>query len=175
MVHLGTTATLRCNASLSVHFRLRHTDSQSDPAGLVGPLKINGPTSVNYDIDLGPVLLSDWYHENPFPLFHVELEGDVPAIDSILLQGKGIYCGKLECEGFDCESLEKRQACSGSHYEIDFVEGTTYKISIVNAGTSDQFTFWIDGHTFIVVGTDLVPIEGYVTDTLNVAIGRRCH
>jgi FtsP/CotA-like multicopper oxidase with cupredoxin domain len=144
----------------------------SDPAGLVGPLKINGPTSMNYDIDLGPVLLSDWYHGNPFALFEIELKGDAPAVDSVLLQGKGIFCGKEECDGFECESLDKRAVCSGSHYEIDFVEGKTYKLSIVNAGTSSQFTFWIDGHNFTVVGTDFVPIEGFVTDTLNVAIGK---
>ena len=51
-------------------------------------------------------------------------------------------------------------------------KGKKYKISLVNAGTSTQFTFWIDGHTFTVVGTDFVPIEGYETDTLNIAVGK---
>jgi hypothetical protein len=81
---------------------------------------------MNYDIDLGPVLISDWYHQNPFGLFELELEGHPTLPASTLLQGKGIYCGT--------------GVCTGSYYVINFVEGTTYKLSIVNAGTSPQFT-----------------------------------
>jgi hypothetical protein len=112
---------------------------------------------MNYDIDLGPVLISDWYHQNPFGLLELELEGHPPPPASTLLQGKGIYCGT--------------DICTGSYYVINLVKGTTYKLSIVNAGISSQFTFWIDGHIFTVVGMDFVPIEGYNTNTLNVAIG----
>lgn len=34
--------------------------------GLVGPMVIHGPTSANYDIDLGPIMLLDWFHEDAF-------------------------------------------------------------------------------------------------------------
>ncbi|KAK6599802.1 multicopper oxidase [Botrytis cinerea] len=115
------------------HFALQY------PAGFYGPLKINGPTSQNYDIDIGPLLISDWFHQSPFSLFYEEL-----------------CCLR-----------------SGSFYSLGVAKGKKYKISLVNAGTSTQFTFWIDGHTFTVVGTDFVPIEGYETDTLNIAVGQR--
>lgn len=62
---------------------------------------------MNYDVDLGPALLSDWYHDNPFKLFEIELEGRPPSVDSILLQGKGIYCGMDECVDFECDRFEK--------------------------------------------------------------------
>jgi hypothetical protein len=33
-----------------------------------GAIVINGPTSANWDIDLGPWFLNDWYHEDVFSL-----------------------------------------------------------------------------------------------------------
>ncbi|KAM0194979.1 hypothetical protein ACHAPC_000795 [Botrytis cinerea] len=137
------------------HFALQY------PAGLYGPLKINGPTSQNYDIDIGPLLISDWFHQSPFSLFYEELCCNTPIPNSHLLQGQGVY--------YD----ETTGLRSGSFYSLGVARGKKYKISLVNAGTSTQFTFWIDGHTFTVVGTDFVPIEGYETDTLNIAVGQR--
>ncbi|KAI9647765.1 hypothetical protein NHQ30_004153 [Ciborinia camelliae] len=135
--------------------------SDYDPAGLYGPLKINGPTSQNYDVDLGPLMISDWFHENPFSLFYAELCCGPLFTTSRLLQGQGVYYN------------ESTGVTSGSYYSLDMVKGTTYKISMMNAGTSTQYTFWIDGHTFTVVSTDFVPIKGYQTDTLNIAVGQR--
>lgn len=157
MDHRFTTATLICNVRHSAILQPTLTQIKSDSAGLSGLMKINGPTSMNYDVDLGPVMLSDWYHENPFALFEIALLGVDPNTDSTLLQGQGVYCDS--------------QACSGSYYEINFQEGTTYKLSVVNGGSSSQFTFWLDGHNFTVVGTDFVPIEPYVTDYLTINIG----
>lgn len=48
-----------------------------DPDGLVGPLKINGPSSMNYDVDLGPVLLTDWFHKDAFSQVQLEYLGKV--------------------------------------------------------------------------------------------------
>ena len=36
--------------------------------GLFGPLVIHGPKNVPYDIDIGPVFLSDWYHDDYFSI-----------------------------------------------------------------------------------------------------------
>lgn len=109
-------------------------------------------------MDIGPLLITDWSHKNAFSLFYLELEGNPPVPDSYLMQGKGIYCSPSN-------------VCTGSRHVVEFQYGKTYKLSIVNSGTSSQYTFWIDGHTFQVVGTDFVPINPYVTDTLNIAIG----
>lgn len=41
-------------------------------AGVLGPLIIHGPNHLspadNYDIDIGPVFLTDWYHQEYFSL-----------------------------------------------------------------------------------------------------------
>lgn len=36
--------------------------------GLLGPILIHGPTSGDYDIDLGPVILADWFHKEYFDI-----------------------------------------------------------------------------------------------------------
>lgn len=46
-----------------------------DADGLVGALKINGPTSMNYDVDLGPVLLTDNFHQTAFSQVGLEYLG----------------------------------------------------------------------------------------------------
>ena len=38
------------------HFSVQYGD------GIVGPLVINGPAAANYDIDLGPYPVTDWYY-----------------------------------------------------------------------------------------------------------------
>ena len=141
------------------HFSLQYPD------GLAGPLKINGPTSMNYTTDLGPLLVTDWLHQDAFSLFQLELLGRPPTPDSNLLNGKGPY--------YCCPSLDKQCTGRQAFTEYNFSKGTSYKISLVNTAVSTHFTFWIDGHDFYVVATDFVPIKPYQTDTINIAIGQR--
>ncbi len=141
------------------HFSLQYAD------GIAGPLKINGPTSMNYDEDLGPVFVTDWVHKDAFSLFQLELLGRPPTPDSNLLHGKGAY--------YCCQSLDKQCTGPTNFTEFKFTDGKTYKMSLVNTAVSTHFTFWIDSHDFFVVSTDFVPIEPYRTDTLNIAIGQR--
>lgn len=131
---------------------------------ILGPLVIHGPSSANYDVDLGPWLLSDWFHADFFSLYQVGLVSGLSAIpETSVLNGKGI---------FDCER-GNYTACTGQaeYFEVTFVEGTKYKIGIVNTGTLLTYTFWIAGHNFTVVETDFVPIEPFTTAALNVGIG----
>lgn len=118
---------------------------------------------MNYDVDIGPILISDWLHKDAFELYHLELEGKPPTPNSNLMNGKGYY----PC----CPSLDRQCTGKQPRQTFNFERGKTYKLSIVNTAVSTHFTFWIDGHTFSVVGTDFVPIQPYDTDTINVAIG----
>ena len=133
--------------------------------GTQGPLKINGPTTLNYDEDIGPVLITDWYHADAFSLYHLELAGTLPTPSSNLINGTGFYPCNPNADP-NCTGEQNR-------YAISFVKGKTYKLSIINTSTATHMTFWIDGHNFTVVGTDFVPITGYPTSTINVAIGER--
>ncbi len=46
---------------------------------------------MNYDIDLGPHFISDWYHQDAFSLYHLEESSGPPAPDSNIMDGKGVY------------------------------------------------------------------------------------
>jgi FtsP/CotA-like multicopper oxidase with cupredoxin domain len=118
---------------------------------------------MNYDEDLGPILVSDWYHADAFSLYHEEVEGGPPVPNSNIMNGKGVYY---------CDPMVDAQ-CTGRQprHQIYFEEEKTYKLSIVNTAVDTQFTFWIDGHNFTIVQTDFVPIKPYTTNTMNIGIG----
>ncbi|KAJ5448536.1 Multicopper oxidase type 2 [Penicillium cf. griseofulvum] len=142
------------------HFSIQYTN------GVYGAIKINGPSSMDYDVDLGPILMSDWYHADAFGLYPIEiLTPHAPMPSSDVMNGKGV---------FDCDP-SKDPRCTGKHerHEIVFKKGTTYKLGLVNAGSLVTYKFWIDGHKFTVIQNDFVPIEPYETDVLIVGIGQR--
>lgn len=141
--------------------------SKKDTDGILGGLRIKGPTSMNYDVELEPLLVSDWYHEDAFSLYHFEEEGNIAALtpNSNILNGKGVYVCNPNTD----------PRCTGRHlrHETHFTTGRTYKLSIVNTAAETQFKFWIDGHNLTVVQTDFVPIQPYETEVINIGIGQR--
>ncbi|KAF4459220.1 laccase precursor [Fusarium albosuccineum] len=141
------------------HFSLQYPD------GLVGALKINGPTSMNFDVDLGPVLLTDYFHADAFSLVDLEYMGRPPTPDSMLMNGNGTY--------YCCPKSDPNCLGESKLTEFIFEEGKTYKMSLVNTAVSTHMTFWIDNHNFSVVSTDFVPITPYNASVLNIAIGQR--
>ncbi|KAI9698851.1 MAG: hypothetical protein M1820_007358 [Bogoriella megaspora] len=141
------------------HFSLQYPD------GLVGALKINGPTSMNYDVDLGPVLITDHFHKTAFSQVMLEYLGRPPSPDSMLMNGNGTY--------YCCPKLDSRCVGGSKLTAFNFIAEKSYKMSLVNTGTSTHTTFWIDSHNFSVVATDFVPIEPYNASILNIAIGQR--
>jgi hypothetical protein len=54
--------------------------------GAVGPMVIPGPVfNAIYDVDLGPVMLSDWYHQDYYTLVNNTMHGAVPASNNNLV------------------------------------------------------------------------------------------
>ncbi|KAK3315164.1 multicopper oxidase-domain-containing protein [Apodospora peruviana] len=135
--------------------------------GLYGPLVVHGPSSANWDVDLGPWLISDWYHDDVFGLVHVGETTNSQALpQSNVLNGKGKYT----C---DPATDSRCTGTGGEYFETVFSHGTTYKLAIANTATLFTYNFWIDGHDFTVISTDFVPIKPYRTSILNVGIGQR--
>lgn len=62
--------------------------------GLVGPMVVHGPKSTDYDIDIGPVMLSDHFHTYYLDLieqvYHASEFGPIlpPMATNMLIQGK---------------------------------------------------------------------------------------
>jgi len=60
--------------------------------GIVGPIQVYGPTQMEYDIDIGPVMLSDWFHVPYFSIVADAVGTDLsvipPTSDNILINGR---------------------------------------------------------------------------------------
>lgn len=146
------------------HFSAQYND------GLFGPLVIYGPNHVDHDIDLGPVMLSDYIHESYRSMIEGVVEkvpnGPVfPNVDNNLINGKGNY---------NCNSTMGGTCTSGAGLsKFKFIKGKRHRLRLINAGSSGTQKFSIDGHQLQVIAVDYVPIIPYTTDVVTLAIGQR--
>ena len=132
------------------HFSLQYSN------GLIGPLIIHGPTSANWDVDLGPLGITDWYHEPAFAAYYKERTAPIAAQNG-LFNGLNTYN--------DSDTIV------GSKYEMKFTPGKKHRIRVINMSTDSHFKFSIDGHKMTVQAADFVAIQPYETETLNLFIG----
>ena len=65
------------------HYQVQYSD------GAAGPLLLYGPSSANYDEAWPPIFMNDWVHDNASVAFEQELNGGIPVVDNILLDGQG--------------------------------------------------------------------------------------
>jgi FtsP/CotA-like multicopper oxidase with cupredoxin domain len=129
--------------------------------GVVGALIVRGPASANYDIDLGPYLISDYYYETADRL-HLRAElvsnGPPPDSDNILFRGKNI---------------NPKRAGSGSYDRLVLTPGKKHLIRLINASVDNSFVISLVGHNFTVISTDMVPITPVVRSSLFMGVGQR--
>ena len=127
--------------------------------GVVGPLIVRGPTSGNYDIDLGPYMITDYYWETADVLSRrAELVGGGPPdSDNILFRGKNVH-----------------PSGSGGQYDrLTLTPGKKHLLRIINTSVDNSMTVSLVGHTFTVVATDLVPVTPVIRSSLFVGVGQR--
>lgn len=134
--------------------------------GLFGPLIFNGPTTADYDEDLGALFLQDWSHVPMFTAWRdKEKYGMTHSLSNILINGTNTF----DCSAFSAET------CSGGgqKFQTVFQPGTKYLIRLINVATDSQFQFSIDGHKLKVIANDFVPIRPYVTDAVVINAAQR--
>ncbi|KAH8151036.1 uncharacterized protein LAJ45_04737 [Morchella importuna] len=142
------------------HFSLQYAE------GVAGAIVINGPTSANYDVDLGPVTLTDWYHATAFSEWHVAQTSGPPAAQNGLINGTNVF----DCTG----STDTACVGGGKRFEFPAFEyGKKYKLRLINTSTDTHFRVSLDGHSLTVVAADFVPITPFTTDFLSIGIGQR--
>lgn len=122
---------------------------------MAAPLVIYGPTSANWDIDLGPILISDWIHDTAYIAYDVEMQGRAVSTDSIVVNGQGHY----------------QNVTGGSYYQTCFTPGKKHLLKLINGASTTSFKFSIDNHTMTVIANDLVAIEPFEVDSLFIGIG----
>lgn len=135
-------------------------ESEQYPDGLAGPLVIHGPSSSNWDIDLGPVLIQDYVHDSSFVRFRQEVDPDPLSFaraDSIVVNGHG----------------HNPSTGTGTYFETTFAPNKKHVLRLVNGAAGTHFIFSIDNHTMTVIEADLVPITPYQTTALSIGVGQR--
>lgn len=154
-------------------------------AGVAGPMVVHGPTSMDYDIDVGPVMLSDWYHVPYFSIVENAVGTDLsvipPTSDAVLINGRG---------RFDCadKSYDNATQWLGSNLESDltwtcvdeaplasfrFSSDKVHLLRLINHGANGVQKFSIDHHNLTVIAIDYVPVVPYETDVVTLGVGQR--
>ncbi|KAI1407191.1 multicopper oxidase-domain-containing protein [Hypoxylon sp. FL1857] len=137
--------------------------------GLFGPMVIHGPQIAKYDIDLGPLLLTDYTHTEYFSyllsVYHIP--PDFLPIDNNLINGKMPFDCSLASPGIPCiqEGI--------IHDKFYFEAGKTYLLRLINAGGNGNQKFSIDNHDLVVISNDFVPVIPYTTKTVTLGVGQR--
>jgi FtsP/CotA-like multicopper oxidase with cupredoxin domain len=143
--------------------------------GVIGPMVIDGPTSTDFDIDLGPIQVQDWSHftvdsrydlaQNATPIpgntAGATFGGPV-LLDTGLINGKNIWLGD-----------DQASAPIGERLQLTLTPGKKHLLRFINSAIQSTYKLYLDGHTFTVISADFVPIVPYTTNVLNINIGQR--
>jgi FtsP/CotA-like multicopper oxidase with cupredoxin domain len=159
MVQHGITRIILLNIQVNPSATLiRNRKSNTNPGGLFGPMIIHGPSNANYDIDLGPVFVTDYYHDDYFSIVEEVMGNGTnsnprPASDNNLINGK---------MNFDCSTVAAgdKTPCTDNAgiSKFKFTTGKTHRLRLINAGSEGIQRFSIDGHQLTVIANDFVPI-----------------
>ncbi|BFZ65417.1 hypothetical protein YB2330_006583 [Saitoella coloradoensis] len=141
------------------HFSLQYIE------GVLGPLTVYGPTSANYDVDLGPLMLEDWRHLSAFKVMrnfsHSGLGAGAVLENAVnlLLNGTNVF--------------NNSGTIIGAHLNVTVEPGKKYKMGLVGSCGENSVYFSIDKHNFTIVSTDYTPIQPVVVDHIFVTPGQR--
>lgn len=123
--------------------------------GVLGGIVIHGPSTADFDTDLGMLFLNDWSHQTVDELYATAESSGPPTLDTGLINGTNT--------GDD----------GGARFETSVEEGDVYLLRLVNGAADTHFDFMIDNHTLQVIAADFVPIEPYYTDVISIGMGQR--
>lgn len=125
---------------------------------------IHGPKTEPYDIDIGPVMLSDWYHKDYFSIVNDTMNGLVPLSNNVLINGKMNY---------PCENTTFVCTPNAGISKFAFKSGKKHLLRLINPSAEAIMKFTIDGHNLKVIANDFVPIDPYETNVVTLGVGQR--
>ncbi|KAL9097158.1 MAG: hypothetical protein Q9165_000585 [Trypethelium subeluteriae] len=138
------------------HFSAQYGD------GVVGAIVINGPATANYDIDLGPYPVTDWYYSTAYQieantLTDLQSGNPGPAGDNILVNGTNKNAG----------------ATTGSYSVTKITAGKKYRLRLINTSVDNNIRVSLDNHVLEIMTTDFVPVKPAYNQTVLLAVGQR--
>ena len=97
--------------------------------GMVGAIVIDGPATSDYDVDLGPLILSDWYTDPVWMLNYraVHFAGRPPPSQNVLINGTHI-----------------NKNGGGSYKRINVEKGKKYRLRFINTAVDHFFHVSMD-------------------------------
>lgn len=138
-------------------------------AGISGPMVIHGPNNSNYDIDLGPAVLTDWYHDYYEDLLQelskpLSQSPQYPYSKNVLINGKNPY---------DCSQAGDKDCSQAPMGRFNLTSGKTHRLRLINVSAEALLKVSLDGHTMRVMANDYVEIEPYETTVVTLGVGQR--
>ena len=118
---------------------------------------IHGPSNRKHDIDLGPVMLGDWYH-TPYYQIVEGVVGAGPTANFVPASDNNLINGKMN---FNCSNVAAGDTsnCTDNSgiSKFKFTTGKTHRLRLINCGAEGIQRFSIDGHNMTVIANDFVP------------------
>ncbi|EME41304.1 hypothetical protein DOTSEDRAFT_176366 [Dothistroma septosporum NZE10] len=143
------------------HYSAQYSD------GAFGPMIIYGPNHVEYDLDIGPVIINDYYHDSYVANLEAAVgKRDTPSPDNNLINGK---------MNFDCSQVTNGQKCvpNAGVSKFKFRSGKKMRLRLMNTGAEGLQRFTIDEHTMTIVANDFVPVKPYQVTSVTLGVGQR--
>lgn len=141
--------------------------------GTWGPMIIHGPSNVDYDIDLGPVTLNDYYHRKEFDILKDVMGTDLSKVrvvsDNNLINGKMNF----QCPHSISNTTTGPCVNDAGLAKFKFQSGKKHRLRLINTGVAGIQKFSIDNHNMTIFANDFIPVEPYTTNV--VTLGVRTH
>lgn len=131
--------------------------------GVMGAMVFNGPATANYDVDLGPLVLSDWFYQTAWQInaiafqnLNAKVPSAPPAANNQLVNG-----------------INKDAEGAGNYTTKVITSGKSYRLRLINSAVDNYYRVSLDSHVFQVISADWVPVEPFYSEWLLIAIGQR--
>ncbi|KAF2720149.1 multicopper oxidase [Polychaeton citri CBS 116435] len=137
------------------HFSSQYGD------GVVGPIVFDGPATANYDEDLGPYMLTEWYYSTAWQmqaraLQNLQKRAPPPPGDNVLING-----------------TNKNANGGGQYNQVSITAGKKYRLRLMNVAVDNFIKVSLDNHTMQVMAADFIPIKPFAAQWLTIGIGQR--
>lgn len=156
----GSTFTYRFRADLYGSTWYHSHWSAQYGSGLYGAIVIYGPKNEEYDSDIGPIMLADYFHGYYEQAVQKTLANPASGQAGPPLANNNLINGKASNGPAPMASF-------------NFTSGKTYRLRLINTSAASVQKFTIDGYTMTIFANDFVPIVPYETDVVTLAVGQR--
>ncbi|KZW03034.1 putative extracellular dihydrogeodin oxidase/laccase [Exidia glandulosa HHB12029] len=126
--------------------------------GVWFPIVINGPATAEYDVDLGPITINDWFHQTAYAAAFAAERTGPPRPANFLIAGTNALVS---------------DTTQGKRFTRTIESGKKYRLRLINTSVDSFFKVSIDSHVMTVIASDFVPVKPFTTEVLGLAIGQR--